>query len=468
MSDADNQILENALVDFVMNFDASRIGPKGMANVRMLLQDQLALQVGSSTLPWSRQTLDYALQNARPGGSTIAARTEPVDPSTAAFVNAMYGHAFEYDDILSGSSAHPGCCVVPTALALGEEQAASLQEVLVAMTVGYEVYTRIGVLAAPTLIERGWHPHCVLANFGSAAIAARLWKLDRSQTFHALSIAMSHCSGTTEYTSTGGSIKRVHAGMGVQNGIHAAAMARSGITGPDRFLTGAKGFFATFIQRGAGDGAVGTFALDYPLQIENVWIKPYCCCGANHAPIDAMATWRDRADQVEKVVVRVQPKSNRVVGNHNQHIYAPRSITEVQYALPVQMALSILGLGNGYKTHRAIVEGRLDLGEGSNVLAMARKVTIVEAPEFDLGYVEKWVAQTTAHFKDGTSETLFIEDSLGTPARPLGEKEFRAKFDELTHEVLGTETSEALFKVLNDLDLSAPVSRIAALIRADK
>jgi len=459
-----SNVLEDALVDFVMGFDATRLSDKAAANARLLLQDQLALQVGSSTLPWSRQTLSYAQTLAKDGQSTIAGESQRVDAITAAFVNSIYGHGFEYDDILSGSSAHPGCCVVPTALALGEDTGATLQEALSAMVVGYEVYTRLGVLAAPTLIERGWHPHCVLANFGAAAIAARLWRLGRTQTFHALSIAMSHCSGTTEYTSTGGSIKRVHSGIGVQNGIHAASMAMAGITGPDRFLTGSKGFFRTFIQRPAADTAAQAFDLERKLLIEDVWIKPYCCCGANHASIDAASTWRSRAGDIERIELRVQPKSNRVVGNHNQHIYAPRGITELQYALPVQFALSVLGRGNGYRTHLDYLDGALDLSEGGEILNMARRVTIVEAPELDRDYVEKWVTEATAFFKDGSRDILFIEDSRGTPAKPLSAHEVREKFDELTSRVLGSAQAGLLFQRMNDHASEASVSSITSLL----
>ena len=77
----------------------------------------------------------------------------------AAFVNGSYGHGFEYDDAHGPSASHPGSCVIPAALAIGEELDSSLGEVITALVTGYEVYTRIGVLAAPDLLKRGFHPH---------------------------------------------------------------------------------------------------------------------------------------------------------------------------------------------------------------------------------------------------------------------------------------------------------------------
>jgi 2-methylcitrate dehydratase PrpD len=176
-----------------------------------------------------------------------------------------------------------------------------------------------------------------------------------------------------------------------------------------------------------------------------------------------MATWRDRTADIERVEVRVQPKSNRVVGNHNEHIYSPRSITEIQYALPVQMALSVLGLGNGYATHRAYLDGKLDFSEAGAILSMARRVKIIEAPEFDNDYIQKWVAEVTVFFKDGISEKLFIEDSVGTPARPMNQDKFRVKYDELAGEVLGGKLADELFQKLSLLDMSKPVRSLTEL-----
>jgi len=63
----------------------------------------------------------------------------------------------------TAGNAHPGCCVVPTALALGEELGAPMDDVITAMVAGYELYVRIGYLASPDLLNAGWQPHSVVA-----------------------------------------------------------------------------------------------------------------------------------------------------------------------------------------------------------------------------------------------------------------------------------------------------------------
>jgi 2-methylcitrate dehydratase PrpD len=453
--------LEAQAAQFVVGLDAGALTPEVRQAARWLMQDQIGVQVGCARLPWSQTVLEFTRAQGRPGKARVAAHADRLSAGDAAFVNGSFGHGFEYDDAHRASSSHPGCTVVPLALAIGEEIGASMGEVLVGMVAGYEVYTRIGVLAAPELLERGFHPHAMLANFGAAAVAAKMYGVDEETTRHALSIAMSHCSGTTEYTSSGGSVKRVHAGIGAFNGIRAAQMARAGITGPTRFLTGNKGFYRTFLQKEvAGEGA---FAGDAPMQIERVWIKPHCCCGCNHAYIDAARRLSARAGEIEKVVLGIQAGADVVVGNRNENAFRPTRIEHLQYSLPFQVALALLGKGNGFEVHQDFLEGRLDLGPESDVARMAGRIEIVRKPELDAGYPGKWVGDAMATFRDGTSEHVFVEDSVGTVENPVSEADRAAKFRDLTRRALGEARSERLLATLGGFEDAMPAAELTAL-----
>lgn len=280
--------LEQSVVRLIQELTYDHLDDPAHAGINRLMRDQLALQIGISQMPWSRQVLAYATAQQRPGRSRVSGSSLTMSASDAAFINAAYGHGFEYDDAHGPSFSHPGSCVIPAALAIGEELGSTLEEVITALVAGYETYARIGILAAPDLLKRGYHPHAVLSNFGAAAVAAKLRKFDPETTLHALAIALSHASGTTEYTSTGGSIKRVHAGIGTRNGMAAADMAAAGLTGPTSFLTGNKGFFRTFVLRDAGEGAETRFGLDQPYEIGTAWLKAYSACYCTHAYIDAV------------------------------------------------------------------------------------------------------------------------------------------------------------------------------------
>jgi 2-methylcitrate dehydratase PrpD len=454
---------EATVAQFVVNFQWNRIDAAALPAVKALLKDQLALQVGAVQLPWSRQARSF-LHKPRPGASTVVAERDRVDAADAAYVNATYGHGFEYDDV--ASNGHPGCCVVPTALAVGEEVGATLGQVVEAMVAGYEVYVRLGRLAAPDLVNAGWHAHAVLANFGAAAVAARLYCLDADQVLHALAIALSHASGTTEYTSSGGSIKRVHAGIAARNGIESVALARAGITGPQRYLTGKKGFYNTFIRRPvvAAD-AEAAFLPTAPLRIGDIWLKAYCCCGAHHGYIEAMERVRARAADIVSVDANVQTMTASLGDNLHAQQHGPRNVEELQFSLALQMALAALGKGNGYATHRAFLEGRLLLPEDSDVVQFARRVHLHRSAELDERYKYNFVADVVVHYRDGSVESLFIDAAKGMPGNPFTLEEHRAKLDELTHEVIGVHKATELFGLVERLDPATPVAMLTALLR---
>ncbi|MHA4849737.1 MmgE/PrpD family protein [Rhodococcus sp. MSC1_016] len=457
--------VEEAVARLVTDLTFDTIPADALAGARRLMQDQLALQVASASLPWSRAVLELTRAAHAPGKAHVAASGDQMSAADAAFVNATYGHGFEYDDAHRASSSHPGSCVISAALAVGEELGATMREVITGIVAGYEVYTRVGNLAAPELLERGFHPHGLLSNFGAAAVVAKMRGFDAETTVHALAIALSHASGTTEYTSSGGSIKRVHSGIGTRNGIRAAEMAAAGITGPTTFLTGGKGFYRTFVGRPVADDAATTFGLDKTFEITRIWIKPYCCCGINHAYIDGARHLAARVADIDSVLLGIQTGGDVIIGNKNANAYAPRILEHLQYSLPFQFALSTLGKGNGFSTHHAYLDGRLDIGVGSDVAALAQKVKIEVTPELDTAYPGRWVGDITVTYTDGTTENLFIDNPTGTAENPMSQDDLDAKFRDVISGSLGTERGDTLLRAVQSGDPDQPASDFAALLK---
>lgn len=452
--------LEYSIVNFIQNFNLDCLDKEALAGLKRLLCDQIAVQIGVSQFPWSKNLLDYTISQQRSGVSRVVASQWKMSAVDAAYVNASYGHGFEYDDAHGPSESHPGSCVIPAAFAIGEELNSSLAEVLEALVIGYEVYTRIGLLASPQLLKRGFHPHAVLSNFGATAVAAKLRKLDAETTLNALGIALSHVSGTTEYTSSGGSIKRIHAGIGTRNGMVSADMAVAGITGPRAFMTGRKGFLQSFVQKSIDEADSNIFDLRRSYEISTVWLKAYCACYCTHAYIDALRPFAVRLKDIARVEVRLNPAFNVVVGTANANAYEPKTIEHVQFSLPTQIAFALLGKGNGYKIHRDYLAGLVDM---KPVYAITKLVDITEAPDLAEKYPGKFVADVTVHYQSGLSEKVFVEDPIGTTLNPMSEEEQDQKFRELTLEIIGAEKSKGLHKILKEMPRNIGIKEVMAL-----
>ena len=206
-----------------------------------------ALVVGA-TRPWSAQVRDYVAGESPPGRCAVPGLDARVRPEWAALANGTAAHGFEIDDYALPGLSHPGCVVVPTALALAEHEGCDGRELIAALAAGFETTVRFGLACTPSLTsDRGFHVTSALGVFGAAAVAARLLRLAPAHAAAAFGLAAAHACGTTEFTRTGGDVKRLHAGMAAAAGIRSASIARRGFSAPLAAIEGERGFLNAFV-----------------------------------------------------------------------------------------------------------------------------------------------------------------------------------------------------------------------------
>jgi 2-methylcitrate dehydratase PrpD len=176
------------------------------------------------------------------------------------------------DDLHRASVTHPGCVVVPAALAIGLQTRCSGPALLDAILRGYEAVARIGMAVGPAHY-RIWHSTATCGPFGAAMAAADLLGLDDSQTVHALGNAGTQSSGLWQFIETGAMSKHLHAGRAAEAGVTAAELAALGFTGPPAILEGAKGLFAGACPDADPDAV--TRDPSAPWQLRATSIKPW-------------------------------------------------------------------------------------------------------------------------------------------------------------------------------------------------
>ncbi|MFD2399713.1 MmgE/PrpD family protein [Prauserella oleivorans] len=190
-----------------------------LARTRTHLLDTLAAVVVGHSRPWTRRVLAYAEEQSPPGNSMVLPAGPRLRPEWAALVNGTAAHGFEIDDYALPGLSHPGCAVVPAALAVAQDLHAVGRRLLTALAIGYEITVRFGRATTPSLTsDRGFHVTSVLGVLGATAAAASLSGLDAATTQSALGLAASMAGGTTEFTRTGGDVKRLHGGFAAAAG----------------------------------------------------------------------------------------------------------------------------------------------------------------------------------------------------------------------------------------------------------
>ncbi len=175
--------------------------------------------------------------------ASVLGRTEKVDMASAALVNGISSHTFDFDDTHLKTIIHPAGPVASALLALAEHQGSSGRALIDALVLGIDVSCRIGNAMYPDHYDRGWHITGSTGSVGAAAACARLLGLGVDQTQMALGIAASQPIGMRE--QFGSMTKPFHPGGAARAGLMSALLAQQGFTASPRALEAPRGMMQT-------------------------------------------------------------------------------------------------------------------------------------------------------------------------------------------------------------------------------
>src|SRR5215470_6952975 len=236
--------------------------------------------------------------------SSVLGRRERVDMASAALLNGISSHTFDFDDTHLKTIIHPAGPVASAALALAEDLGTSGRALLDALVLGVDVSCRMGNLMYPEHYDRGWHITGSTGMLGAAAACARLLGLDEQKTTMALGIAASQPIGLREQFGT--MTKPFHPGGAARAGLLAALLAKHGYTASARALEAPRGFAQVVSTKTAWHEI--TDELGERFEISFNTYKPFACGIVIHPSIDACVQLRERGVQaadVERIELRV-------------------------------------------------------------------------------------------------------------------------------------------------------------------
>ena len=190
------------------------------------LLDTMAAMISGSELPPGQAAQRHLREHVGNGPATVVGTAFTVPPVDAAMANGMMAHADETDDSHNESRSHPGCAVVPAALAAGEISAIDGAGLLRAVTLGYDIGTRV-VMAmggAAFSYESSLSTHSIAGTFGAAAAACCAVGLDTRQMRWALDYTAQQSSGIAAWRRDTDHIEKafVFAGKPARDGVTSA------------------------------------------------------------------------------------------------------------------------------------------------------------------------------------------------------------------------------------------------------
>jgi len=246
-----------------------------------------------------------AVQMLEPAAqASVLGRSERVDVASAALLNGISSHTFDFDDTHLKTIIHPAGPVASAVLALAERQGASGREVIDALVLGIDVACRIGNVMYPDHYDRGWHITGSTGMLGAAAGCARLLRLDETQTTMALGIAASQPIGLREQFGT--MTKPFHPGGAARAGLMSALLASRGFTASPRALEAPRGLVQVVSDKRAWHEASDELGQRFEISFNTY--KPFACGIVIHPSIDACVQMRQqgvRPEDVERIELRV-------------------------------------------------------------------------------------------------------------------------------------------------------------------
>jgi len=439
-----------------MSAARTRALPEDVAEqARFHLLDTLAAMISGSELPPGQAAQRHLREHSGSGTVTVVGTAMTTPPIDAAMANGMMAHSDETDDSHNESRSHPGCAVVPAALAAGEFSGIDGTTLLRAVTLGYDIGTRV-VMAmggAAFSYESSLATHSIAGNFGAAAAACCAVGLDARQMRWALDYAAQQSSGITAWRRDTDHIEKafVFAGMSARNGVTAALLVQSGWNGVDDIFSGADNFFAAYAPKAQPDRLIDKLGERY--EITQTDIKKWTVGSPIQGPLDAIEAIRGKkpfdADQVKKVTVRLAPSVAGVVDN--------RDIPDIC----LQHMVAVMLIDKTVSFQAAHDKARM---QDAAALKQRDKVNLVRDEELaKLLPARETIVEI--ELNDGTKLSERVSAVRGTPRNPMSRNEVIDKARDLISPVLGREPSTRLIETVFDLENMTDIRALRRLLQ---
>ena len=374
--------------------------------------------------------------------------------ANAALANGMSAHADETDDSHAPSLTHPGCGIVPAALAVAEKESQTGQALLRAVALGYDVCARLTMsLNAYEFREDGHSTHSFGPMFGAAAAAGSLLKLNERQARYLLSYTAQQASGISCWMRDEAHVEKAFdfGGMPARNGVAAATMVAHGFSGVEDVFSGERSFFVAYGRSPQPEVLVRRLGEDY--EILNTNIKRWSVGSPIQAPLDSLASLIKEhgigAAEVERVRVRVAHQGANTTNNRNMPDIC------MQHLCAVMLLDGTVSFKSSHDEKRM---------RHPKVLELRRKV-VLEGDDALTRAMPSRQGIVELTLRDGRTLSHHTRAVRGTAENPMTRAEVDTKGYDLMAPIMGKARARRLCETIWNLDRVADVSRLRPFLQ---
>lgn len=401
--------------------------------------DTLAAIISGTALHVGVTALGATAAFAGPGEAGVFGRRQRYPAVAAAMFNAMLAHADETDDSHERAKIHPGCAIVPTALALAQRNRNSGLDVIRGVAAGYDCGARmVEALGAMALNDNGHASHAIGGLWGAGGAASVLCGFDAVRARRLLSYLAHETSGVSCWVNEYDHVQKafVFGGMGAKNAITASLLVAAGWTGLDEAIEGKHALLPTYGKPGT------TRAIDVPwvlgAEILGSNIKKWCVGSPVQAALDcieALLPDMPATADIDTIRIRIRADEAYVVNNRDMP----------NICLQHLIALYVVDRRLDFASVHDVT--RMDQPE---IRAVRQRIELVPSQELLAAGGRQAIVDIVC--KDGRALHKHVRHVRGTWGDPMPRSEVDAKARDLILPIMGDAAGSALIDGLWQLE----------------
>jgi len=437
--------VEKKLVDYLFETRFEEIPKEPLGTIRNMILRVLGTTIAGSSAEGCVEMVELYKKMGGREDATILIHGGKIPAQNAAFVNSVMARALDFCDAMA-PGVHIGSAAVPAALAAAElAGGCSGRDFLTALTMGTEISSRLNLSESA---YDGFDPTGVCSVFAATAVAAKILRLDHTQTWNALGLAFNRCGGSFQANIDGSLAIRIIQGWVAQSGVTCAQLARAGITDPENFLEGVYGYFHLF-GRDAIDPSDVIGELGDRFELQNLVFKKYPSCGLTQGCTEAaFGLITDEGigpEEVDHIEITVPPYAHKLVGHQFRLGENPR--VNAQFSIQYCVASALL---RGEADFQHFEESSV---RDQGVMTFLNKISVKPDPELDKrGHTALDMQVFT---KQGTQYLKQVEIAPGFPGNPLSQAEHHQHFRDclgVAPKNVSTEKAERILSLVSGIE----------------